>query len=394
MALFGKRKKTVETEEQMFAHALEDLAGDLDKRERKRRKRLHKILLPEWLDRRILIVLAVILVVILADAVRRENQEFQATLTDFSGQVSIQASEASAAQWAVVNQALVDDNVLTTSANSWATLEFPDGSVTTVAENSQLVVKLFEYSRGGRWRGRSMLLKFGRVWSNVGPNFGEKSEMKIHTPSAVAAVRGTQYSVGYDPKKRTTAVTCNDGYVQVDGFRGRPIYVSQGGQSNVTYGNPPEPPDWMSDEERRTFQAQAILNKPIPPELWIKTAELTLTQVLDAPLSILGIGKSTWAVGSADFARRTAAQEQLRRIMQFLEGYPTYPEFVNPLTLEELNIRYDEAARMLQAFNGASIMKYETVQDCKSYRMVVQARDKRRTMYELTPSGVRKLEEG
>lgn len=394
MTLFGGRKKAKpKSEDELFADALVDLAGDLDRRERKRKRRYSRFVLPAWLDRRVLIGLAAILVVIVADGVRRENQEFSATLTDFGGRVLVAQSEHSQGIPAQANQQLADNNVLLTGPNSYATLEYPDGSVTNLGPSAHLVIKLLEYSRGGRWRSRALMLKAGQMWSSVGPNFGAESEMKVYTPSAVAAVRGTRYAVGYDPAKRTTAVSCNDGFVQVDGFTGTPTYVAQGGISTVSYGRPPKAPQWMSDEERATYQAQASLFRPIPPELWLKTFELTITQTLDAPLSILGIGKSSWARGAADIARRTAAQEQLRRIMQMLEGYPRYPDFVNPITLEELGVPYDEASRMLKAFHGNAIQKYEPGAGGRSYRMVVQARDKRRTTYELTPTGIRRMED-
>ncbi|NSW56741.1 MAG: FecR domain-containing protein [Armatimonadetes bacterium] len=393
MLLLGGRKKAKpKSEDELLSDALVDLAGDLDRKERRRKRRYHKFLLPAWLDRRVFIGLAIILVVLVADGVRRENQEFSATLTDFGGQVLVAPSEGAQGVPAQTNQQLGDNNVLLTGQNSYASLEYPDGSVTNLGPNAQLVIKLLEYSRGGRWRSRALMLKAGQVWSSVGPNFGAQSEMKVYTPSAVAAVRGTIYAVRYEPDKRTTAVTCTDGFVQVEGFTGTPTYVAQGGMSTVSYGRPPKAPEWMSDEERAMFQAQASLFRPIPPELWLKTVELTITQTLDAPLSILGIGKSSWARGAADIARRTAAQEQLRRIMQMLEGYPRYPPFVNPITLEELNVPYDEASRMLKAFHGNAIQKYEVGPGGRSYRMIVQARDKRRTTYELTPTGIRKLE--
>lgn len=393
MALFGRKKREKpRSQEEMFQGAIGDLAVDLDKKDKRRKKRQRKLLLPAWLDRRILIGLAVILVIIIADAVRRENQEFIATLTGYSGQVTVQETGGAFPTPPVQNQQLVDDMVVNTGQGSYATIEFPDGSVTTLDQNTQFVVKLMEYSRGGRWRARSFMLVAGRVWSNVGPNFGEKSEMKVYTPTSVAAVRGTQYAVSYDSKKQLTTIQCNDGYVTAEGFTGQDLWVGQGGETSVEYGQAPAQPEWMKAEAKQTF-AQDILNRPIPPELWIKTAELTLTQLLDAPLSILGIGKCSWAVGSADFARRTAAMEQLRRLAQFMEGYPRYPHFVNPATLEPLTIPREDAKRMLKAFHGSALLKYQPMQGLRSYRMTVQARDKRRTTFVLTPTGIQQVEQ-
>jgi len=216
--------------------------------------------------------------------------------------------------------------------------------------------------------------------------------MKVYTPSAVAAVRGTQYAVTYDPQRRRTTVQCNEGYVTSEGFVGQGTWVGQGGQTSVDYGAPPTPAAWMAVQDKSSF-AQALLNKPIPPELWLKTFELTVTQVLDAPLSILGIGKSSWARGAADIARRAACMEQLRRLQQLLEDV-RYPNFVNPATLEELNVLAPaEARRILSAFQGDALVRYETTSGGQSYRILARARDKKRTLFELTPTGVAAIKE-
>lgn len=391
MAPWGRKKPTKSrSEEEIFQDAIGDLGAELEQKDRRRKKRKRGSRLPTWLDRRVLIGLAVIIVIIIAEGVRRENQEFRATLASYSGQVTVRQHERAPARYPEPNHVLQDGAVVSTGPASYAVIEFPDAGVMTLDQGTQIIVRLMEYSRGGRWRSRSFYLTVGRMWARVGPNFGEQSEMKVYTPSAVAAVRGTQYAVSYDPTARSTGIMCNDGYVAAEGFTGAGTWVGQGGQTVVPYGAPPRTPEWMPAEARHTF-AQTDLHKPIPPELWLKTFTLTVTQTLDAPLSILGIGKCSWGVGSADFARRTAAMEQLRRIMTFLEGYPRYPEFVNPATLEGLDIPYDEARRMLKAFHGDALLSYQPADGNRTYRIIAEARDKRRTRYVLIPTGIQEV---
>jgi hypothetical protein len=384
--LHKMKPKKPESEDDMLMEALAEVAGEVDERER-RRKRRYKHLLPAWVDRRLLFLLLIILGVLVADGVRRENQEFETILTQMQGSVMVGASESLPCSPAVPNQKLTDGCVIKTGVNSWAALEFPDGSATTIDQGSVFVVRTLEYNRSGRWRSRAFLLRAGRVWSKVGDQFGKDSQMKVYTPSAVAAVRGTQYAVSYDPTRRRTVVQCNEGYVTSEGFRGTPAWVGQGGQTSVDYGAPPTPAAWMSPADKQTF-SQGLLNKPIPPELWLKTFELTVTQVLDAPLSILGIGKSSWARGAADIARRAACMEQLRRLQQLLEDV-RYPDFVNPATLEELTILSAlEARRILTAFQGDALVRYESTNSGQSYRILARARDKKQTLFELTPTGI------
>lgn len=390
--MFGRKKKVskAQTDEEMLLEALGQMEVQETKRAKMRGKRFSaRAWLPAWLEGRVVAGILVILVIIIADGVRRENEEFVATLTGITGTVTVAQTEEAPAVPATINQKLVDDMVVRTGAASSATIEFPDGSASTLDQNSALLIKLMEYSRAGRWRTRSFYLLAGRMWSNVGQYFGPQSEMKIHTPSAVAAVRGTQYAVSYDPAKNQTIIQCNDGYVTAEGFTGQSLWVGQGGQSVVGYGAPPSAPDWMSPEAKQSFAQEAMYKVARPPS-WIKTAELTVTQIFDAPLSILGIGKCSWARGAADFARLSAAMTGLRYIMQFMEGYERYPAFVNPATLEELSIPYKEARRILLNFDGEALAKYECLSG-RSYRITVRARDKRRTTFIMTPTGIERV---
>ena len=58
-----------------------------------------------------LVGLGIILVLVIADGVRRENQEFETTLSTFSGGVWVQEAEATNPAPAVIGEKLVDGNV-------------------------------------------------------------------------------------------------------------------------------------------------------------------------------------------------------------------------------------------------------------------------------------------
>jgi hypothetical protein len=385
--VFGsKRKVKAQSEDEMLMDALGELATHQDRNARARR-RLGKHLLPAWLEGRVVVGILILAAVVVEEGVRREDREFYATVTSSAGQVMVQASPDAPATTPQPNQRLANSAVVTTGAQSTATLEFPDGSVTTLDQNTVFGVRMLEYSRGGAWRGRSFYLFMGRVWSRVGPNFGRDSQMKVYTPSAVAAVRGTQYAVTVDPGTQTTTVQTNEGYVTTEGFSGQALWVGQGGQSSVGYGAPPAQPSWMAADATSTF-GQAALNKPIKPRSWLDTTLLAITQTLDAPLTILGIGKCSWGVGSADYARRTAAMEGLRYIMQFMEGHERYPGFVNPATLRELSIPDRDAQRILKNFDGGALLKFMPWEGGRGYRILVRARDKQRTLFCLEPTGI------
>ncbi len=381
--LFGKKKK--KSRGSAVADALAELKDDQDKRG-KRRKRRGKQLLPSWVDRRILIGLGIIVIAIIADGVRRENQEFYATITHVYGQVQIHADAQSGGKAARVDDKLQDRNVIRTGAQSQAVLDFPDGSVVSVGPDSQMVVKLLEYNRGGAWRARSLFLQCGQVWAKVSPHFGKESEMKIYTPSSVAAVRGTMFSVYQDPKGRKSDIMCSDGTVQAQGLTGAPQALTPNSSATVSAGRATGRTRRMSSEQTGYFRRPELW-KDTPEPHWLKTAELTITQTLDAPLTILGIGKASPYVGCANFARRAAAQEQLRRIFLNIEGQK-YPEYINPGTIEELDIPPDKVRIILSSFHGDAIELYRQLEGGRGFIVFARARDTKRTLYKLTPYGV------
>ena len=120
---------------------------------------------------------------------------------------------------------------------------------------------------------------------------------------------------------------------------------------------------------------------------------MTVTQLLDAPLTILGIGKCSWGVGSADFARRAATLTGLRYLHQHLEGYTSYPEYVNPATLAEVGLSGEPARRILSVFHGDALELYRPLGGARGFIIFVRSRDKGRTPYKLTSYGPQRAQE-
>ena len=389
--IFGKKKKA-KTEEEILTDAFAAVKKDQERKARVRRKKYRRWW-PEWLDRRVVIGLAIVLFAIIADGVRREDQEFYATVTKVYGGVYVQTSATARAEPLEVGARLADRNVVQTDSRSSVVMEFPDGSVITVAPDSRLAVKMIEYSRGGVWRGRSFFLSVGQIWARVSPRFGERSEMRVYTPSSVAAVRGTTFSVYQPSATGNTSIQCASGMVGAVGFRGAPMAVPANSGTSIGRGQAARAVQRLSGSEWGSFN-QMDLTKPIPPEHWLKTFELTLTQLLDAPLTILGIGKCSWGVGSADFARRSATLTGLRYLHQHLEGYTSYPEYVNPATLAELGLSGEDASRVLSVFHGDALELYRPLSGGRGFIIFVRSRDKARTPYKLTSYGPQRAQEG
>lgn len=387
LPFFGKKKTGPQTDEEMLAEAFEQVGQAQKKRSgRKRRATLWK----KYADPRLLIVLGVIAVLIIADGVRHENREFYARVTEITGSGTVSVKRGAPQQPLQVGIALEDGGEVRTGPNCWASLSFPDGSAITLAPDTHFGVALLEYNRGGMWRGRSFTLLSGHMWARVSPKFGEQSRCKVHTPSSVAAVRGTRFYIGYDPNRRATRLSCNDGAVRVDGFSGRPTMIGGGAATDVSYGTAPDRQTSIDAQTRAAF-AQPALNQPIEPDSWLKSTSMKVTSVLDLPLSVLGIGKSSWALLAADAARRTAAMKAMQTIHTGIEGYPTYPDFVNPFTLEELDFRPDDALQILKNFDGHAIEKYQ--RSGQGFVIYARGRDRARTPFRVTAYGVEQVSE-
>lgn len=386
--MFGKKKReSPHSEQALLSDALSDLMHDQQVRDKRKRRR--RFSWPAWLDRRLAIGLGVIILAIIGTGVFLEDQEFYAVVTNMGGTVTVTTRDHPQAEPAALKQKLEDYATVKTGPRSWAELSFPDGSKIVLDGNTDFRVKLLEYHRGGGWRSRSVLLGSGRIFVRIAQNFGQDSELRVYTPACVAAARGTRFSVSADPSGSARAV-CGDGTVEVKGFNGQRMWLRGTGESSTTAGAGPSRPVVASQSDLGTFR-HASLDQIVRDDPWWKQAELTVTQMLDAPLTILGIGKCSWAVGAADFARRSAAQEALRKIRLNLEGDATFPLWVNPATLKELSIQEEGGVdNILKSFDGAAIESYWS--DGKRFFITARARDKQKTRYELDQAVIRRAE--
>jgi len=93
---------------------------------------------------------------------------------------------------------LTQGNSLTTGKNSLAKLLFADGSNIDIQPNSNLSIQAsYQYAGKETFVTNLMLVK-GRTEVSANPDHVMGNTLQIQTPSAVAAVRGTQFRVGAD----------------------------------------------------------------------------------------------------------------------------------------------------------------------------------------------------
>lgn len=132
-------------------------------------------------------------------------------------------TQGAAIDTAVLGRRLVNNDAVFTSENTRAAIRFTDdGSLLRLNPNSQLQLRAAG-DRGALVK--TIELEFGELWSRV--TRGDAQQLRVQTPSGVAAVKGTEFIV------RVTT----DGVTSVLVLEGIVEFANQGGVVDITAGN-------------------------------------------------------------------------------------------------------------------------------------------------------------
>lgn len=135
---------------------------------------------------------------------------------DLDGQVSLR--RAGSQDWAQVAKgvALQEGDALRTGAATWCELLFKDGSYIKLEADSETAVEQLKADAGERAFSFSFL-KGKALWMAAKLKWKARSAFTVRTPSAVCAVRGTDFTV----------IVSTDGSTSVGLFEGK-VAVSSG----------------------------------------------------------------------------------------------------------------------------------------------------------------------
>lgn len=142
-----------------------------------------------------------------------------------SGEVQAQLSAENGVKALKKGDLLTQGDTLVTGKYSVAKLGFADGSVVDVQQNSKITIySSYQYAGKGTY---VIILKLltGRTEISANPNHVDGNAMQIQTPSAIAAVRGTQFRVAADGD--TSIQETLSGHVNF-GSAGKSVSVLQG----------------------------------------------------------------------------------------------------------------------------------------------------------------------
>jgi hypothetical protein len=171
---------------------------------------------------------------------------------------------------AKVKDSIFFNDTVSTLEVSRAKMLFIDDSILTLGEKSKVVINEFVYSKDKG--GRSVIsLIDGKMRSIVG-----KTNFEVHTPTAVAAARGTimLFEIGVKDGKKFTTMICHEGEFYVrskyPGIAGS-VTLKAGMMLTVFDGEPlPTPIIAPAGEADRLLGETAIghqLSVPAPPEI-------------------------------------------------------------------------------------------------------------------------------
>ncbi len=136
---------------------------------------------------------------------------------------------------------IIEGDIITTGAKAEAALFFNDESTIKIAENSKFEVR--EFAIKGDVRKGIFSLAIGRLIADVKKYIGGNSRFDVHSPTAVAGVRGTGFEmvVVMVGTQTTTTVVCTSGVMSISAISATGAVISTttivAGQTAVVTAN-------------------------------------------------------------------------------------------------------------------------------------------------------------
>lgn len=169
-----------------------------------------------------------------------------AIISSFHNKVQAKTIQTGTWKSAGLNKILESGDSIRTGSFSKAEVTYSDGSVTRLGANSLVRIETHNNKR------TNLKLLVGKLWLKVTKGNGK---LTIHTPTAVAAVLGTELLVMND-EKNVSHVTTLDGLVEVTDNNGDKTLVKPGEWVEIAPGKPMEKPtkfDWVALKRNEKF---------------------------------------------------------------------------------------------------------------------------------------------
>lgn len=163
----------------------------------------------------------------------------EASVVALSGSITANNRDGSAVLL-TLGAKITEGMQIETGGNSFLTLALPDKSRISLPSNSRIKIALLRTARYVHSPRAEIVLVRGKVESKVAPLEQNKGRFEVHTPLAVAGVRGTHFRVGIGDNGTGTEIL--SGLVAVGQAGKRPALTLRPGQGNIidakTVGKP------------------------------------------------------------------------------------------------------------------------------------------------------------
>ncbi|EQA73136.1 FecR family protein [Leptospira noguchii] len=178
-------------------------------------------------------------IVLLSQELKTENAKVSFLL----GKSYVQKPDQSSWEPLKPNDFLEEGDLISTGNGSRITIHYKDSEF-KIQQNSK--VKLSNLP------GKSKLLEVnqGFAWFKIVNLKGKKFE--VTTPNSTAGVRGTSFSVFYDPKTRESSFCTCEGKVSISGSAGKEILVQEKGKGTIISSE---------NQEIKKFEYEGIIKK-------------------------------------------------------------------------------------------------------------------------------------
>jgi hypothetical protein len=216
-----------------------------------------------WIVGGLVLMAGVVVVLFLLPS---RGQEHPATVVEAVNKVDAHPRPKDDWRAATVGMAIYGGGQVRTGAASSARLELLEGVVRLSAESVFTVKE--SATRQGIWV-TTLLLQEGRLWAHL--TASQPHEFTVEAGSAVAAVRDTRFSVRVADGETLLSVAEGEAVLTA---QEQSVTVAAGQQATVEPGQPPAPPEPMSDEERALWATEGEMPQLAPPT---PTATLTPT---------------------------------------------------------------------------------------------------------------------
>ncbi len=166
----------------------------------------------------------------------------EAIFTSVSGKVEIKGHKGHMLRIAEKNTTVVEGERITTGPHSQAQLQFFDGSQMIVSPGTDFWLEKLQKPAAND-KVLQFKLEFGKLVAKVQKLISAKSSFEIDAGGVACGVRGTEYSMFYDPKSGKVDVLVLDGTVWATGNgQTQTLGAGQGGSFINGKWNPPAPP--------------------------------------------------------------------------------------------------------------------------------------------------------